>query len=170
LRVVGEIKGTAAIAGSFAFVDRQTLTRILHAEGVASYVLVRARRRLDPAALARALDRRVPGVAASTRQQFATSERRVVGDMSTDIVRAIALVGFVVGIAVAGLVARSCASRGSSRPASTGACCAASPRRRGRPSLSSATTSACARSTTACSGFVERTKRPPYTGRSSTGR
>jgi len=26
----------------------------------------------------------VPGVTASTRQQFAASERRVVGDMSTD--------------------------------------------------------------------------------------
>jgi putative ABC transport system permease protein len=49
----------------------------------------------------------VPGVTASTRQEFAASERRVVGDMSTDIVRAMTLVGFVVGIAVAGLVAYS---------------------------------------------------------------
>jgi putative ABC transport system permease protein len=107
LRVVGEVKGTAAIAGSFAFVNRQTLARILHAEGVASYVLVRARPGVDAQVLARAIERRVPGVTASTRQQFAASERRVVGDMSTDIVRGMTLVGFVVGIAVAGLVAYS---------------------------------------------------------------
>lgn len=107
LRVVDEISGTAAIAGSFAFVDRRTLARMLHAEGVASYVLVRARGGVDAGALARAIERRVPGVTASTRQEFANSERRVVGDMSTDIVRAMTLDGFVVGIAVAGLVAYS---------------------------------------------------------------
>jgi putative ABC transport system permease protein len=107
LRVGGEVKGTAAIAGSFAFVDRATLARMLHAEGVASYVLVRARRGVDAGALASTIERRVAGVTASTRQEFAASERRVVGDMSTDIVRAMTLVGFVVGIAVAGLVAYS---------------------------------------------------------------
>ena len=49
----------------------------------------------------------MPGVTASTREEFARSERRVVGDMSTDIVRAMILVGFVIGVAVAGLVAYS---------------------------------------------------------------
>jgi putative ABC transport system permease protein len=34
-------------------------------------------------------------------------ERRVVGDMTTDIVRGMILVGFVIGVAVAGLVAYS---------------------------------------------------------------
>jgi putative ABC transport system permease protein len=46
-------------------------------------------------------------VTASTREVFAASERRVVGDMSTDIVRAMILVGFVIGVAVAALVAYS---------------------------------------------------------------
>jgi putative ABC transport system permease protein len=107
LRVVGEVSGTAAIAGSFAFVNRATLARILHADGVAGYVLVRARPGVDAETLATAIEQRVPGVTASTRQEFADSERRVVGDMSTDIVRGMTLVGFVVGIAVAGLVAYS---------------------------------------------------------------
>jgi putative ABC transport system permease protein len=109
LRVAGEVTGTAAIAGSFAFVNRATLARVLHAGGIASYVLVRARPRGDAQSLARAIERSVPGVTASTRQEFAASERRVVGDMSTDIVRGMTLVGFVVGIAVAGLVAYSLA-------------------------------------------------------------
>ena len=107
LRVAGEVSGTAAIAGSFAFVNRATLARILNAEGVASYVLVRARPGVDAQTLASAIELRVPGVTASTRQEFAASERRVVGDMSTDIVRGMTLVGFVVGIAVASLVAYS---------------------------------------------------------------
>jgi len=46
-------------------------------------------------------------VTASVREAFARSERRVVGDMSTDIVRAMIFVGFVIGVAVAGLVAYS---------------------------------------------------------------
>ena len=107
LRVADEIKGTAAIAGSFAFVNRTTLARALQAEGIVSYVLVRARADVDAQSLASAIARRVPGVTASTRPEFAASERRVVGDMSTDIVRGMTLVGFIVGIAVAGLVAYS---------------------------------------------------------------
>ena len=57
--------------------------------------------------LAARIEAAVPGVTASTRRAFARSERRVVGDMTTDIVRAMILVGFVIGVAVAGLVAYS---------------------------------------------------------------
>jgi putative ABC transport system permease protein len=107
LRVSGEITGTAAITGSFAFVRRETLGSILHANGVASYLLVRAEAGVLAATVARRIDERVPGVTASTRRDFATSERSVVGDMSTDIVRGMILVGFVIGVAVAALVAYS---------------------------------------------------------------
>jgi putative ABC transport system permease protein len=107
LRVSGEVTGTAAISGSFAFVSRATLQAMLHARNVVSYVLVRARPGADATALARRIEQRVPHVTASTRQSFAASERRVVGDMSTDIVRGMILVGFVIGVAVAGLVAYS---------------------------------------------------------------
>jgi putative ABC transport system permease protein len=107
LRVAGEVTGTAAISGSFAFVARPALARLLHAQGLASYVLVRARPSTSADQLAQRINARVPGVTASTREQFAASERRVVGDMSTDIVRAMTFVGFVIGVAVAGLVAYS---------------------------------------------------------------
>ena len=70
-------------------------------------MLVRARPGVGAQALTRRIERRVPGVTASTRERFAASERRVVGDMSTDIVRGMILVGFVIGVAVAGLVAYS---------------------------------------------------------------
>jgi putative ABC transport system permease protein len=107
LRVSGEVEGTAAISGSLAFVARSTLQQMLRAPGVVSYALVRARPGTNASALAARIERRLPRVTASTRQHFAASERRVVGDMSTDIVRGMVLVGFVIGVAVAGLVAYS---------------------------------------------------------------
>ena len=103
LRVSGEVDGTAAITGSYAFVARVTLARLLGAD-VPSYLLVRAAPGVSPSALARRIDDRVPGVTASTRQAFSASERAVVGDMSTDIVRGMILVGFVIGVTVAALV------------------------------------------------------------------
>ena len=107
LRVASEVTGTAAISGSFAFIARPTLASLLQAQGIASYVLVRARPGTSAAQLVERINTEVPGVTASTREQFAASERRVVGDMSTDIVRAMTFIGFVIGVAVAGLVAYS---------------------------------------------------------------
>ena len=107
LRVADEVTGTAAISGSFAFVARPTLARLLQAQGVASYILVRARAGTNPADLAERINEQVPGVTASTREAFAASERRTVGDMSTDIVRAMTFIGFVIGVSVAGLVGYS---------------------------------------------------------------
>ncbi len=107
LRVSGEVEGTAGITGSYAFVARSTIESMLQASGVVSYVLVRAEPGVDGGELAVRINRDVVGVTASTRAEFADSERRVVGDMSTDLVRAMILVGFVIGVAVAGLVAYS---------------------------------------------------------------
>jgi putative ABC transport system permease protein len=106
-RVSGEIQGFALITNSFAFVRRQDLARTLQRPGVVSYVLVRARPGTSATELARRIDAEVPGVTATTREAFARSERRVVGDMSTDLVSAMILVGFGIGVAVAGLVAYS---------------------------------------------------------------
>jgi putative ABC transport system permease protein len=107
LHISGEVEGTAAISGAFVFVEQATLARMLHLENVVSYILVRARPGESSTALAREIERRLPRVTASTRQQFSASERRTVGGMSTDIVRGMTLVAFIIGVAVAGLVAYS---------------------------------------------------------------
>ena len=107
LRVSGQVEGTAAITGSIAYVARATLEQMLNAPNVVSYALIRAQPGSDAGELAARINRDVTGVTASTRASFAASERRVVGDMSTDILRAMILVGFVIGVAVAGLVAYS---------------------------------------------------------------
>lgn len=106
-RVSGEITGFSLITNSFAFVRRQDLARVAGSADVVSYILVRAQPGTSAAVLATRIDASVQGVTASTRSAFANSERRVVGDMTTDIVRAMILVGFVIGVAVAGLVAYS---------------------------------------------------------------
>ena len=106
-RVSGEVTGFTLITNSFAFVRRLDLARTLRSAGVVSYVLVDARPGVTASALARRIEASVPGVTATPSAAFARSERRVVGDMSTDIVRAMILVGFVIGVAVAGLVAYS---------------------------------------------------------------
>lgn len=108
-RVSGEVAGFTLISNAFAFVRLQDLAATLRSVGVVSYILVRGRPGVDPGELAARIEGGVPGVTASTREAFARSERRLVGDMSTDIVRAMILVGFVIGVAVAGLVAYSSA-------------------------------------------------------------
>jgi putative ABC transport system permease protein len=106
-RVSGEVTGFALITNSFAFVRRQDLARTLENGGIVSYILVRALPGIAAPQLAERVEAALPGVTASPRDAFARSERRVVGDMSTDIVRAMILVGFVIGVLVAGLVAYS---------------------------------------------------------------
>ncbi len=106
-RVVGQIAGTSSLASSIALVERGDLTGLLRSEGSVNYVLIRARDGIGPAELAARIERAVPGVTASTRAEFSRSERRLVGDMTTDIVRSMIFVGFVIGVAVTGLVAHS---------------------------------------------------------------
>lgn len=107
LRISGEVSGTAGITGSYAFVTRRTMERVIGVRGVVSYVLVSGGPDVSATELAVLINGEIPGVTASTRETFAASERRVVGDMTTDIMRGMILVGFVIGVAVAGLVAYS---------------------------------------------------------------
>ena len=104
-RVVGEIAGTTSLASSIALAERADLAHALRSEGTVNYIFVRAREGVAADELAARIERTVPGVTASTRAEFSRSERRLVGDMSTDIVRSMIFVGFVIGVAVAGLVA-----------------------------------------------------------------
>jgi putative ABC transport system permease protein len=102
LRVGGLTSGTASVIASLAFVDIDTFRRAARTRSGASYLLVWPRRGLDPAALARDIQRDYP-VTAQTRHQFSASERAIVSDMSTGLIRGMLVIGFVVGVAVAAL-------------------------------------------------------------------
>ena len=107
-RVSGEVDGHAASPARSPSSRADTLAGMLQAPGVVSYVSSAP----GPESLRLELARR-DRAARATRDGLDTRELRrapsgsVVGDMSTDIVRGMILVGFVIGVAVAGLVAYS---------------------------------------------------------------
>ena len=103
-RVSGEVDGTASIMSAVALVEPHELSEALRAPDAVSFVFVYSDG-VAPATLARRVEAEVPGVSAETRVEFTAAERRVVSDNTTEIVRGMVSVGFVVGLAVAALVA-----------------------------------------------------------------
>lgn len=103
LRITGLMQGTTSLVSSVSFLDFNTFARAAGADGSASYLLVRARRGVSATALKRALESALPGTTVQTRSQFAEQERRTVSDMSTTFIGGLTLVGFIIGVAVAGL-------------------------------------------------------------------
>lgn len=104
-RVVGQISGTASLASSIALVERRDLALLVGARGTVSYVFVRAAGGVGAGELAARIERALPVATATPVREFSRWERRLVGDMSTDVVRAMIFVGFLIGATVAGLVA-----------------------------------------------------------------
>lgn len=102
LRVVGLAKDTTSILTTIAFVDYATFARAADLSGTASYVLIWPRKGLPPGDLAGRLERDYP-ITAQTRERFSEQERRVISDMSTSLIRGMTVIGFIVGLAVAGL-------------------------------------------------------------------
>jgi putative ABC transport system permease protein len=102
LRVVGLASGTASVITSVAFVDIDTFRQAARTQSGASYVLVWPRHGLSASEVARGIQRDYP-VTAQTQGQFSTSERHVVSDMSTGLIRGMLVIGFIVGVAVAAL-------------------------------------------------------------------
>lgn len=101
--VAGLSGGTANLVNSIAFIAMDDFARLRGGTGAVSYVLVRAAPGEDPAALAARIEGRLAGVTAQTRRDFAGQERRVVRDMSTDVIAIMNLVGFLIGLAVLAL-------------------------------------------------------------------
>jgi putative ABC transport system permease protein len=103
LTIRGLSRGTVNLTNSIAFISAADFATIRNNAQTVSYVLVKARPGADPAALAQAIEARIPGVTASTLATFTAQERRVVKDMSTDIVTIMNSVGVVIGLAVMAL-------------------------------------------------------------------
>jgi putative ABC transport system permease protein len=101
LRVVGLAEGTASLVNSVAFIAAQDFARIRGGGATASFLLVRAAGAASE--VAARIEAEVPGVTALPRADFAAEERRVIHDMSTDVVTIMNLVGFLIGLAVMAL-------------------------------------------------------------------
>ena len=102
VRIVGLAGGTGSVVSAVAFVHRASFRHAARTGDTASYVLVWPREGVPAAEVAAGLERDHP-VTAQTRAEFSSSERRVVSDMSTGLIRGMLVIGFVVGVAVAAL-------------------------------------------------------------------
>lgn len=100
LRVVGLTAGTSTLASSVSFVQMEDFARARGGGNAVSYVLVQISPGETAAAVAERIGRSVAGVTVQTRQQFAAEERRLVADMSTDIITIMNTAGFLTGLAV----------------------------------------------------------------------
>lgn len=102
-RIVGLSDGTASLVNSVAFVSFDDFRSMRGDAPVVSYVLVKIASGASPEGVAAGIERRVPGVTAQSRAAFAGEERRLVTDMSADVISIMNVVGFVVGLAVVAL-------------------------------------------------------------------
>jgi putative ABC transport system permease protein len=103
LEIVGLAEGTASLVNSVAFIPAEDFARIRSERGAVSFILVRVAEGASTDEVAARIEADVDGVTALPRAQFAAEERRVVRDMSTDVVTIMNLVGFLIGLAAMAL-------------------------------------------------------------------
>ena len=102
-RIVGLSRGTASLVNSVAFVSFDDFQAMRGGAPVVSFVLVKVTQGAAPEAVAAEIERLVPGVTAQSKADFVTQERRIVTDMSADVISIMSVIGFVVALAVVAL-------------------------------------------------------------------
>ena len=102
-RIVGLSKGTASLVNSVAFVSFDDFRAMRGGAPVVSFVLVRVSQGASSEAVAAQIERLVPGVTAQSKADFVTEERRIVTDMTADVISIMSVIGFVVALAVVAL-------------------------------------------------------------------
>ena len=102
-RVSGLAEGTSNLVNSIAFVSFDDFAAARDSDDVVSYVLVRVSAGSDPDEVADAIQAAVPGTTALATPGFAAEERRLVMDMSADVIATMNVIGFVVGLIVVAL-------------------------------------------------------------------
>lgn len=102
--IAGLSEGTASLVNSVAFISLPDFSRLRADRQAVSFVLVRTAPDVVPDAVAQRIEATVLGVTAQARPAFAAQERRVVRDMSTDLIAIMNLVGLMIGLAVMALM------------------------------------------------------------------
>jgi len=103
LTVAGLSENMTTFTASIAFISKKDFDRIRGGTGAVSFILVKVKPGESPAVVAARIEQQVDKVTAEPRSGFAAQERKVVQDMSTDIVTIMNLIGFVIGLAVMAL-------------------------------------------------------------------
>jgi putative ABC transport system permease protein len=99
--LVGLSTGGTSIANTTVFIPTDDFARLRGS--TQAYVLVGARPGVDLGLLQARLEGIPPGVTVQTASQFAASERRIVTDMSADLLRIMSGIGFGIALAVIAL-------------------------------------------------------------------
>ena len=102
-RVVGLSRGTASLVNSVAFVSFDDFRAKRGDAPVISFALIKVAAGASPESVAADIERLVPGVTAQSRPDFVAQERRIVTDMSADVISIMSVVGFIVALAVVAL-------------------------------------------------------------------
>jgi putative ABC transport system permease protein len=102
-RIVGLSRGTASLMNSVAFVSFADFQAMRGGAPVISFALVRASSGATAETVAADIERLVPGVTAQSRSDFVAQERRIVTEMSADVISIMSVIGFVVALAVVAL-------------------------------------------------------------------
>lgn len=101
--ISGLSEGTRSLTNSVAFISIKDFRDIRRNQDATSFLLIQAQPGQNLDTLGNAIEQAVPGYAIQTREQFAEQERRVVKDMSTDVITIMNLIGFMIGLAVVAL-------------------------------------------------------------------
>ena len=101
--VIGLSEGTASLVNSVAFISINDFEEMRGSYGTMSFLLVRIIQGESPEVVAARIESQVRDVTAQSGSAFAAQERKVVKDMSTDVITIMNLIGFLIGLAVMAL-------------------------------------------------------------------
>jgi len=101
--VAGLSEETASLVNSFAFISRSDFSTVRGGANTINFLLVKARPEENPERLAETIEAQLGNVTARTTAAFSMLEKKVVKDMSTDVINLMNLIGFLIGLAVMAL-------------------------------------------------------------------
>jgi putative ABC transport system permease protein len=102
-KLVGLSKGTASLVNSVAFISLTDFAKFRGSQDTVSFLLVKIDPTESSVDVSARIEAQVPQVTAVSTANFAAQEKRVVKDMSTDVITIMNLVGFLIGLAVMAL-------------------------------------------------------------------
>ncbi len=101
--VAGLSEETSSLVNSVAFISTKDFEELRGSYETFSFLLVKVEAGESPQAVAARIQAGVRDVTVQTRDEFAKQERKVVKDMSTDVITIMNLIGFLIGLAVMAL-------------------------------------------------------------------
>jgi putative ABC transport system permease protein len=102
-RIAGFSEGTSSLVNSVAFISAHDFEELRRSYGTFSFLLVQVQPGESAPQVVERIHSRVRDVTAQTTPDFAAQERRVIRDMSTDVIAIMNAIGFLIGLAVMAL-------------------------------------------------------------------